>query len=248
MLAIIIYALTVVVPIGAWLLFLRWEDKSEPEPGRLVRRCFYIGILSALAAGVFEGIFFAIFHFLPDIGTDTTAPILLVGAAALCVGIIEELWKYLMLRASVYLAHDFNQIFDGILYGVTVALGFALVENITYAATLYYTLSPLDFVVSMVYRGLFAISLHVTATGITGYYLGKYKFTHGNPRYLIALGLLYSSLLHGVYDLLSSIPYGAIVGAFITVYYFIIFVKMWSDPKIRTVWKYVPAIQGQTEK
>ncbi len=44
---------------------------------------------------------------------------------------IEEFFKWLILLLTIYHHVDFEDAYDGILYGASVSLGFATVENIS---------------------------------------------------------------------------------------------------------------------
>ena len=239
----IVFFFAVVLPVVVWLWFIRREDASEPEPGRLMRRCFYVGITAGLGAGFFEFVLFKLLG-LPSsvfaMGHQT--PLILTTTAVLLVGPIEELAKYIVLRANVYYSHDFNQVFDGIVYGITVALGFSFVENISYFIDLYTTQTTAMFVVGAMFRGLFTTLAHVTFTGVLGYYVGKAKFSATGRFSLILQGVLYASVLHSFYDFLaiSPIPFGGLWAALLVCCSFLIFVRIWKRPDVRMVWQYVP--------
>ena len=49
---------------------------------------------------------------------------------------VEEVLKFTVLYSLVYKMKDFNEPIDGIVYGVTVSLGFATLENIYYVYVL----------------------------------------------------------------------------------------------------------------
>ena len=208
-----------------------------------MRRCFWVAMTSALGASIFEVVLFKGLG-LPDdllaIGAPTP-PLALTTLAVLLVGPIEELTKYIVLRANVYLSHDFNQIFDGIVYGITIALGFSLVENIGYFFELYTTEPTAVFVVSTLYRGLFTTLGHVTFTGILGYFVGKAKFSPNNKTGLIVQGILYASLLHTGFDfLVIGTRYGNLLAIIFIVGSFALFIRIWKRPDVRMVWRFTP--------
>ena len=235
----------VVLPIALWFWFIRFEDRSEPEPGRLMRRCFYLAITAGVAAGILE---YTVFRGLglPDdilsIGS-TGAPLGLMALVVLLVGPIEELAKYIVIRANVYVSHDFNQVFDGIVYGVTVALGFSFIENVFYFIDLYTTQSAYVFVASTIFRGLFTTLGHVTFTGVMGYYVGRAKFSTNNRTRILVTGVVYAALLHAAFDFIvgAPIPYAAPIAAILVIGCFVVFMRLWQRPDVRMVWKYTPA-------
>ena len=48
---------------------------------------------------------------------------------------LEEFFKWLILLLAIYRHVEFEDAYDGILYGASVSLGFATVENIIYLLT-----------------------------------------------------------------------------------------------------------------
>lgn len=249
---LLIYIGTVVLPAVCWFLFIRLKDKSEPEPKRLVRRTIIVGMLAVFAAIVLEEIFYGMTGLPIDsvgLETDVNGPILLILLSVFLAGPIEELIKYTVLRYGVYFTHDFNQIFDGIVYGVTVALAFSFVENTFYFFGLNDSLTTPMFVASVLFRGLFTTLTHVTATGIIGYYLGKAKFSSTGRSVIIAKGILYGSLVHGLFNVLISS--GSTLGALLCVIslltIFLLFMRLWNKPEVRMVWKYVPPTTDMTK-
>lgn len=241
--SVAIFSLAVVLPIVLWFVYIRWEDKSEPEPGKLLRRCVYLTIGGLFITATLEGIVFGFFDLPMNfslLAENPTVSPLSIALIVFLAGPIEELVKFFILRYGVYYSHDFNQVFDGIIYGITVALTFSLVENIFYFFQLQETLSTPSLIFTVLFRGIFTTLLHVTATGIVGYYLGKAKFSKTGRTWIISKGVILASLLHGVYNLLVSNIFGE--GTFFAVILlitaFTFLVRMWNKPDVRMVWKY----------
>jgi RsiW-degrading membrane proteinase PrsW (M82 family) len=86
----------------------------------------------------------------------------------------------------------FNEPFDGILYAVVIAMGFATFENVLYASR--FNLNAL------VLRAFTAVPAHASFAVIQGYFIGKAKFKPEKKWKLISMGLLASICLHGFYD------------------------------------------------
>ncbi len=208
-----------------------------------MRRCFYVGITAGIGAAIFELLLFKVLGVPDDVfAAGRAAPLMITTLAVVLVGPIEELAKYLVLRANVYVSQDFNQVFDGIVYGITVALGFSFIENFSYFIDLYLTQTTAVFLVSALFRGLFTTLAHVTFTGILGYFVGKAKFSSGDRSLLIVQGIVYASALHAFFDFLvaSPIPYGSVWAALFMCCCFGVFVRIWDRPDVRMVWRYVP--------
>jgi len=78
---------------------------------------------------------------------------------------LEEFFKWLILFLAVYKHVEFEDAYDGILYGASVSLGFATVENILYLLT-YGT--DIAFI-----RALLPVSSHALFGVVLGYYFGR---------------------------------------------------------------------------
>ncbi|SMB89648.1 Membrane proteinase PrsW, cleaves anti-sigma factor RsiW, M82 family [Deinococcus hopiensis KR-140] len=99
----------------AWLWFFVRRDR-HPEPAWLLARTFGWGMFAWAVAAAFEGSFG---HLpLPWL-------VLLLSAVA------EEASKFLA-ASTATTEHAFDEPMDGLVYAVTAALGFALLENLTY--------------------------------------------------------------------------------------------------------------------
>jgi RsiW-degrading membrane proteinase PrsW (M82 family) len=247
---ILAFALLVVLPIALWILFIRYEDRSEPEPGRLMRRCFVVGVSAGIAAAIVEVVIFKILGVPEELTffTKSSAPFALTVIAMLLIGPIEELAKYIVLRWNVYYSHDFNQIFDGIVYGITIALGFSFIENAGYFIDLYLNQTTSIFLITAIYRAIFTTLAHVVSTGIMGYYVGKAKFATSGKVSLILNGVFAAMLIHSFFDFMLSglVPYGPLIDMVVIVVLFFVFFRVWKHPDVRMVWKFVPATPTDT--
>lgn len=105
---------------------------------------------------------------------------------------LEEFFKWLILIVAVYHHFDFADPYDGILYGVSVSLGFATVENILYLFT--YGLDTAFL------RALLPVSSHALFGVVMGYYIGKAKFSKAAAKQLLMTGLMAALLLHMIYN------------------------------------------------
>lgn len=104
-----------------WLWFFVRRDQ-HPEPFWLLARTFAWGMFAWLVAASFEA----------SLGRLLSSPLpLSVLLVALLTAIFEESSKFAAAHTAVS-ESAFDEPMDGLVYAVTAALGFALVENVTY--------------------------------------------------------------------------------------------------------------------
>ncbi len=175
------------------MVFVYRHDKAEPEPVGMIGKVFVRGALSAFLAMLLEVGFGTVFAALLD--TDS----LVYSILAVFVGIagVEEFVKRRVLMKHVWNNPEFNFRFDGIVYGVSSALGFAALENILYV---------LDAGMgTALIRAVTAVPAHAAFGVLMGYYIGQAKAYENvgdmasRSRYL-ACSLIVPSIAHGIYD------------------------------------------------
>ena len=115
-----------VLPAVVLLIYVYSKDKVEKEPIGLVLRLFFLGALAGPIAAVIENIAFEVFEAVIPQGALLLILEYFVGVAA-----VEEGCKYFFLN-TVRKNPEFNYVFDGVVYAVAVALGFAALENVLY--------------------------------------------------------------------------------------------------------------------
>lgn len=106
---------------------------------------------------------------------------------------LEEFFKWLILVMAIYKHVEFDDPYDGILYGASVSLGFATVENILYLFTYGVHTAFL--------RALLPVSSHAIFGVVMGYYLGRAKFAldkTSSP--LLFVALMVPLGLHIIYN------------------------------------------------
>ena len=179
--------LAALAPALAISLFLYWRDEHEKEPIRLLWRAFYRGALGTIPTIILGLI-------MQSIGFDSKSDDLAFSFISVMIGIalVEELCKYFGVRWFIYRKHDFNEPYDGIIYCVMAALGFATVENILYV---------LDGGLGVAAgRAIFAVPGHAIDGVFIGYFLGIQK--HYNKKGYEYIGLAAAVLFHTIYDFL----------------------------------------------
>lgn len=120
-------------------LFLLWKvyqnDTIEKEPTRLLIGIFVLGMISTIPAGILEMIGSAILAAALGVQPGVSSSgmrIFNLFFYFIVVGGAEELVKFLAMRIPTWRNRAFNYVFDGVVYGVTAALGFAALENVLY--------------------------------------------------------------------------------------------------------------------
>lgn len=113
-------------------------------------------------------------------------------------GVVEEFFKWFILMIAIYHHIEFDDPYDGILYGVSISLGFATVENILYM---------LSFGVDTAFmRALMPVSSHALFGVVMGYYLGRAKFEKKDLSMQQRLLALFAPIiLHIVYNFIFTI-------------------------------------------
>lgn len=173
-------------PVLAILFFIYLNDKYDREPMKHLVISFLLGCLSVVPALALEYSFGSIF---PE------NPMNVMVTAIWAFGIVagsEEISKLIMLRVYAFRQKEFNEPFDGIVYGVVVSLGFAAVENLFYVMEGGVGVGLL--------RMFTAVPAHASFGVIMGYYFGL-AWQHPEAAWKYKLrGLLSAIALHGAYD------------------------------------------------
>ncbi|MEW9049805.1 MAG: glutamic-type intramembrane protease PrsW [Neobacillus sp.] len=169
-----------IAPGLALLSYFYLKDEYDAEPISVVMKTFLYGALL-----VFPIMFIQhVLHTENIIKSDFVD-------AFLSSSLLEEFFKWFILFYVIYQHANFDEPFDGIVYGVAVSLGFASVENI-----LYLLANGIEYAMA---RALLPVSSHALFGVIMGFYIGKAKFTE-NKRKWIVFSLFLPFALHGSYD------------------------------------------------
>ena len=160
---------TLLITILPSLLIVTFFVKSDrfPEPTSQIIKIFMYGLFLCIPA-------FLINTELGNLYSNTGVSEALI-SSFLSAAPVEEVLKFTVLYSLVYKMKDFNEPIDGIVYGVTVSLGFATLENIYYV----YFLSDYFDTTSQslaVLRSFSAIPAHGIFGATMGYFFMKYTF------------------------------------------------------------------------
>ena len=174
-------------------LFLAWyfyhRDSYEPEPKIKIIKIFFIGALMVLPAALIELLIVNV----TKITTQGLVHILILSFVVIAP--VEELLKYLAVRRWIYNSLEFDEAMDGIVYTVSVSLGFATAENVIYVLA--------SGIGTGITRAFLAIPGHALFGALMGSYIGRAKFTPIKEEKLLFTGVILAIVCHGLYDFLA---------------------------------------------
>jgi RsiW-degrading membrane proteinase PrsW (M82 family) len=176
-----------IVPGIFWVWYFYRQDHLDPEPWGLVARSFIAGALTVIPVSIIETPF----------ASELKRPDNILGllfTTIFVVGFTEEIFKFLAAYFSVYKNKEFNEVMDGIIYVVTAGLGFAAVENLIYTTIFGYKVGAIRAVVTSL--------AHAGFSGIVGFNFGMARCNPEKRKFYIIYGLVWGSVLHGLYDFL----------------------------------------------
>ncbi|AYK64264.1 PrsW family intramembrane metalloprotease [Bacillus subtilis subsp. subtilis] len=175
-----------IAPGIALLSYFYLKDQYDNEPVHMVLRSFFLGVVL-----VFPIMFIQYVLEKENVGGGSFF------VSFLSSGFLEESLKWFILMISVYPHAHFDEHYDGIVYGTSVSLGFATLENILYLIG--------HGVEHAFVRALLPVSCHALIGVIMGFYLGKARFSADKARVKwLTLSLVVPSLLHGSYDFILT--------------------------------------------
>ena len=194
---------------------------------------------------VWEGILFYITGLYPDANAFVQH--------ILIVGPVEELSKFLVFIALAGISKTIKEPRDGILQAVSVALGFAIIENFLYA---YY-----DGVSVLVLRSTLNIIGHMTYGAIWGFAWSamsyssnsKYKTT---DKYAIIPLFIFAAFFHGLYNFFIVIGYPELsvmidlvtMAIFFLIYNYVKENSPYREFKLREYKKAIPLLKSGLQK
>ena len=187
-----LYLLALTIFPSLLILWFFVKNDKFPEPTNVIIKVFIWGIVISIP------IFFINTYLLFQIPDKHIA---MFPAA-----FVEEGFKFLVFYFIVLKLKDFDEPMDALVYGVTVSLGFATLENIYYV---YFS----DF--SIIYgstllasiRAISAIPAHAAFGCLMGYFMLKYHFQKSTLDILLAF--LIPSIIHFVYNF--SMFFGSLI-------------------------------------
>ena len=187
------------VPTVVLIVYLFCLDTIEKEPPLLLLKLFLIeGVLTMLVVGYVELALISVEGMFLD--EDTVLYHLIENI--FCVALVEEGFKYFVLKKNTWKHPAFNYRFDGVVYAAVTALGFAAFENFSYVASY-------GFATALI-RTISAVPGHCVDGILMGIFYGKAKLLeargdHAGSRRNLFLSLLAPIAEHGFYDFFANV-------------------------------------------
>jgi RsiW-degrading membrane proteinase PrsW (M82 family) len=151
-----------------------------------------MSIIPAIIGNTLVNHFLGLGGFVTDLSRGMGLPLAM--GSAVFIGINEETWKFLATLRLVKKLPEFDQPIDGMIYAMTVALGFAALENLEYMVRFGTGV--------LVARSLLSMPTHLACAAIWGYGLARAKFISRDKKYVnTALPyLLAAAGVHAAFD------------------------------------------------
>ena len=207
---LILYIVFGVVPSLIWLFYYLAKD-LHPEPKGTILRVFLWGALATiptlfiqiwLSESLIQGQYLATLY-LPEISGYLPFAFKILKWFFI-IALTEEIFKYLVVRLSVFNDGALDEPLDVMLYMVVSSLGFAALENVLYLFSPLYGVSFNAFLSATItvssLRFIGATFLHTLCSALVGYFLVKSLFDHKKRFILTVTGIVLATLLHGLYD------------------------------------------------
>ena len=193
-------------PVVVILIYIYVRDKYEKEPFGLLLKAFVAGAVAVVPILIAESILSARGAGLPGYSG-------IAYQAFVVAGFTEEIFKFFALYLVIWKNREFNEKFDGIVYAVYVAMGFATVENVIYV---------IQFGSSTgIARAFTAVPGHALFGVAMGYYFGLAKLSPKNRSKNFLYALLIPVALHGTYDFILMTQHKYLLLAFIPFLYYL---------------------------
>ena len=185
--------LVTILPSILIIMFFVYSDKFKEPRGEIIKVFFY-GILITIPA-------YFLNTYIGDFFYSNTRVSENLISSFLTAAPVEEGLKLGVLYYFVYKMKDFNEPMDGIVYGVTVSLGFATLENFYYVYLLadYFETTSMSLAIL---RSFSAVPAHAVFGVFMGYFFMKYVFIKKGDNLFFAFVVPF--VLHGCYNLFAS--------------------------------------------
>lgn len=202
------------MPVPLYTGVALWLDRYEPEPPLYLLGAFIWGAtIAVFVSYIFNTINGILLGALLGQGGSALA-------AVLSAPFVEESSKALgLFILFLWKREEFDGIVDGVVYATMIALGFAMVENISYYGRAFHGGGAETAGVLFVIRGVLSPYSHPLFTAMTGVGLGWSRQTDKLPIKILAPfgGLGLAMTLHMLWNLTASIHAGLWLAAYLLI-------------------------------
>lgn len=200
------------IPALFWLWFWLREDRERPEPYLLIALAFIGGMMMVPLVLPLQKLVCDIYNS----GVCQPAPFFL----SFIWLVIEEILKYAAALVIILWNKAVDEPIDVIIYMITIALGFAALENALFIFNPLITGDYAGGALTGFFRFIGAMLLHVLASGTVGAFLAL-AFFKGTYQKLMfgTLGLFVAIVLHALFNFFIMDANGeGILGVFLFVW------------------------------
>ncbi|MBU4480112.1 PrsW family intramembrane metalloprotease [Patescibacteria group bacterium] len=204
-----------IIPALIWLWFWLKEDAKNPEPKKYILMTFIVGMLSALFAVFCQGFV---------INSETNYSFIIL----LFLSTVEEISKFVFAYFTVLRKKIMDEPIDAVIYMITVALGFAAMENILYLWTSFGTSFLNEGLIMTNMRFIGATVLHTASSGIIGVAIALTFYRKKITKIIgLVLGVILSIGLHTAFNFLIINNKGeSILNVFVAVWIIVVILLM----------------------
>ena len=177
-----------IIPSLLWLWFWLKEDEEHPEPKGMLAIVFIMGMISVIAV-------LPIQKFIQDHVSSYESQLVLWASA-------EEILKYIAVLAILYDTNNADEPIDWPIYMITVALGFAALENMLFLLKIF----PLSIGTTLSLstgnlRFLGANLLHAISSAIIGISIGiSFYLQEWKRNIFLVFGFIVAIALHSAFN------------------------------------------------
>lgn len=186
---IIVYALlTGMFPALLWLWFWLREDNLHPEPRSLISLSFVMGMIVVILAILLEKYAF-------DIIRDQTYQYIAWAA-------IEEIAKFIGVALIAFNSRTLDEPIDAMIYCITVALGFAALENTLFILSPFNSGDLARGFITGNMRFIGATLVHTVCSALIGFMIGITFYKNAFLKAIsIVFGVILAIVLHAGFNL-----------------------------------------------
>jgi RsiW-degrading membrane proteinase PrsW (M82 family) len=217
--AFVICAILALIPLAVVITAISIIDRWEPEPRPALWFAFLWGAAASIAIALIVDVGVQVAVAVASDGHNTTSEL---WGSVIQAPIVEESAKAVgVLILLLFFRKQFDGPIDGLVYGATVAAGFAFTENILYFGQALIESGGVGLGFTFVLRGIMSPFAHVMFTACTGVALGFATRRRGWLRGLgiFLAGLLLAIALHALWNGSSFVVEG--LDGFFLVYFLV---------------------------